>query len=146
MVQMYCWPFQRCRHLHLYLALFSCLVSTRWNKVSCSCCIIPIWLTTAARTGPIVSFSVGKPAYPVTTCLSLFKYHQTNSPVHDSITYGFSTKGVCFCDKMVGLSGHVSLGSRIAETRRENERLGVSSFHQSAVILLGLAQSDQAFG
>ncbi len=122
---MHCWPFQRCCRLHLYLAPFSCLVSTRWNEGSCSCCIIPVWLTTAARIGPRASFWKRKPANPVTTLTVHFLntiHNQTNSLVRDSITYGFSTKGVCFSDKTVGISEPASLGSDVAVMCREAKR------------------------
>lgn len=60
-------------------------------------------------------------------------HNQTNSPVPDTITYGFSTKGVCFCDKTVGLSGPTSLGSNVAvkcrKARRKREARGLQSYY-----------------
>jgi len=102
------------------------LVRTRWNEVSCSCCIIPIWLTTAARIGPIASFrkkEASIPSHHLTVFFLNTIHNHTNSPEYDSITYGFSTMGVCFCDKKVGLSGLMSIGSKVARNCREGKRI-----------------------
>ncbi len=63
-----------------------------------------------------------KPSHHLTVHFLNTIHNQTNSLVRDSITYGFSTKGVCFCDKTVGISGPASLGSDVAVMYREAKR------------------------